>query len=85
MSHTLEDNERYCQPEIIKNFMWNLGQKSKNDEGDTKIKAYEKRESLMNRISTNIDAKTHLGREYSNGKRKNIDKRTIPAQMREAI
>lgn len=65
--------------------MGNLGQKTENDEGDAKMKAYELSESLMNEFSTNIEARTHLGREYSHGKRKNVAKRITPEQTREAI
>ena len=39
----------------------------------------------MNKIPTNIEPKTHFGREYSHGRRKNVAKRIIPEQNREAI
>ena len=45
----------------------------------------KKGENQWTKFPTNIDPKTHFGREYSHGRRKNVDKRTIPEQIREAI
>ena len=52
MSHTMRDNgEGYAKPKVIEKFMWNLGQKSNDDAGDTKMRGYEMGESMMNTIS----------------------------------
>ena len=51
MSHMMRDKGGYAKPKVIGNFMWNLGQKSKDDAGDTKMRGYEMGESMMNTIS----------------------------------
>ena len=46
MSHTMRDNGGYAKPKVIENFMWSLGQKRKDDPGDTKMGGYEMSESM---------------------------------------
>ena len=46
-----DNGEGYAKPKVIEKFMWNLGQKSNDDAGDTKMRGYEMGESMMNTIS----------------------------------
>ena len=51
MSYTMKDSEGYAKPKVIENFVWSLGQKRKDDAGDTKMRGYEMSESMMNQFS----------------------------------
>jgi hypothetical protein len=37
ISHMMGDNGGYAKPKVIQNFMWSLGQKRKDNAGDTKF------------------------------------------------
>ena len=47
MSHTMRDDGGYAKPIVIQNFMWSLGQKAKDNAGDTKMRGYETSESTI--------------------------------------
>ena len=47
MSHAMRGNRGYVKPKVIENFMWSLGQKRKDDAGDTRMRAFKMGDSMM--------------------------------------